>query len=114
MYYARTVSPPPCARRRRRAYLPVLLLGVALVQACTDAQNPVEEASRNAPTLDLNAATLAIGDVLPGTDPAEFAEAEEAFGEVEASLRELCPGNIAADRAGLDCHGARAHPIDPV
>ncbi|MGH7470304.1 MAG: di-heme oxidoredictase family protein [Longimicrobiales bacterium] len=83
MSYACTSRPPLYARPRSWAYLLVLLLGAAL-QGCMDAQDPVEEPSTNVPVLEFSVATGGeIGDVLPGTDPAEFEEAAEAFGEAE-------------------------------
>jgi CxxC motif-containing protein (DUF1111 family) len=61
-----------------------VLLTAALAGACADVQNPVADAAPGSPVFDFSATTVrAPGDVLPGTDAAEFAEAEEAFGEVE-------------------------------
>src|SRR5262245_32541138 len=92
MFHARTPDPPFRSRRPSRALLPVLLVGALLVQACADEQNPVDEPAVNAPDFDLEIASASeIGDVLPGTDLAEFEEAEDAFGEVETISDGLGP-----------------------
>jgi CxxC motif-containing protein (DUF1111 family) len=90
MCHARTPD-PPFTRRPRRFMLLALLLGAALVQACVNDENPVQEPVSNESTLGLTVHTGEIGDVLPGTDLVAFEEAEEAFSELESISDGLGP-----------------------
>jgi CxxC motif-containing protein (DUF1111 family) len=80
---------PPVARSgltRPPRYTTVLILAAALTQGCVDSKGPADEGIASpspVPAFDLVASARMPGSTLPGTDPAEFAEAEEAFSEVE-------------------------------
>jgi CxxC motif-containing protein (DUF1111 family) len=91
----------PHGARRRRAGIPVLLLAASLVLGCDDPQSPAAEdvfAHRNR-----GKSTPAVpGDVLPGTDLDVFAEAADAFGELETIDDGLGP--IFNDRGCGACH----------
>ena len=93
MRHAHTIGPPLRALRVRRAQQLLVLAVVVFTQACVEAESPVQQPADDVvPALDLSAAfSGSIGDVLPGTDADEFAEAEEAFGEVETMEDGLGP-----------------------
>jgi CxxC motif-containing protein (DUF1111 family) len=60
-----------------------VLLVLAVTQACVDTQDPVVDSYDEDPALTLTGGRHSIGDVLPGTDMTTFAEAADAFGEIE-------------------------------
>ena len=62
--------------------LPAALLAAALGIGCQDVRTPVEEQSADAEPRPVPTAAFP-GEMLPGTDPAAFAEALEAFNEEE-------------------------------
>jgi CxxC motif-containing protein (DUF1111 family) len=84
----------------------VTLLGAALWAACVDTPDPIEQQDQTweqDAALGMNIRTArVIGDVLPGTDPAEFDEAADAFGEEETIDDGLGP--IFNERACGNCH----------
>jgi CxxC motif-containing protein (DUF1111 family) len=87
----RTLLPlPNVLRAAGRAFGSVLLVGAAA--GCVDeATDPLDEGVSE-PAFDLTVASHGvIGSVLPGTDPVAFAEAAEAFAEVEGIVDGLGP-----------------------
>jgi CxxC motif-containing protein (DUF1111 family) len=89
------------AQKASRASILFVMLGVAVLQGCVDAQDPVRQEKASKPAFDLNS-NRAIGDVLPGTDPVAFAEAAEAFSEVENINDGLGP--LFNEAACGNCH----------
>jgi hypothetical protein len=90
----------PPTKIRWFPYLPVLFVGALVWQGCQDAQQPEPEPSE--PEFHGQNEPPAPGAVLPGTDLEAFAEAEEAFGEVEGIDEGLGP--IFNERGCASCH----------
>jgi CxxC motif-containing protein (DUF1111 family) len=104
---SRTVSrgKPLVLRRFRRPWrIPAcVILAAGAPLACVDEPAALEETPRIELPMDVaESRSTTIGGVLPGTDPDEFAEAEDAFAEVETIDEGLGP--VFNDRGCASCH----------
>jgi CxxC motif-containing protein (DUF1111 family) len=80
--------------------LTTLFVAALIWQACDDAQTPVDEPAT--PEFHAQPRPSLPGEVLPGTDPEAFAEAADAFGEVEGIGDGLGP--LFNERGCASCH----------